>query len=97
MDEAFKAMDRTILVTFGQSVLLTRSDQSSLATQGIISKELMPLGQYDAVQSELTVLTLDSAIRLKRGDTVLANSRLYEVDRKLKDDGYLAKWNIHAH
>ena len=97
MSEIFKSMDHTILGTFGQSVLLTLSDQSSLATQGIISKELLPLGQYDAVQGEVTVLTLDSAIRLKRGDTVLANSRLYEVDRKLKDDGYLAKWNIHAH
>ena len=97
MSKIFKSMDHTILGTFGQSVLLTLSDQSSLATQGIISKELLPLGQYDAVQGEVTVLTLDSAIRLKRGDTVLANSRLYEVDRKLKDDGYLAKWNIHAH
>ena len=97
MSEIFKSMDHTILGTFGQSVLLTLSDQSSLATQGMISKELMPLGQYDAVQGELTVLTLDSAIRLKRGDTVLANGLVYEVDRKLKDDGYLARWNIHAH
>ena len=97
MSEIFKSMDRTILVTFGQSVLLTLSDQSSLATQGIISTELMPLGQYDAVQGEVTVLTLDSAIRLKRGDTVLANGLVYEVDRKLKDDGFLTRWNIHAH
>ena len=97
MDETFNAMDRTILVTFGQSVLLTLSDQSSLETQGIISKELMPLGQYDAVQGEVTVLTLNSAIRLKRGDTVLANGLVYEVDRKLKDDGHLTRWNIHAH
>ena len=57
----------------------------------------MPLGQYDAVQGELTVLTLDRAIRLKRGDTVLANGLVYEVDRKLKEDGYLTRWNIHAH
>lgn len=97
MDEAFKVMDHAILATFGQSVLLTLSDQSSLETQGIISKELMPLGQYDAVQGEVTVLTLDSTIRLKRGDTVLANGQVYEVDRKLKDDGYLTRWNIHAH
>ena len=97
MDEAFKVMDHAILATFGQSVLLTLSDQSSLETQGIISKELVSLGQYDAVQGELTVLTLDSTIRLKRGDTVLANGQVYEVDRKLKDDGYLTRWNIHAH
>ncbi len=97
MDDAFKAMDHTILATFGQPVLLTLSDQPSLETQGMISKELVPLGQYDAVQGELTVLTLDSAIRLKRGDTVQADGRMYAVDRKLKDDGYLTRWNIHAH
>ncbi|MBO9484116.1 MULTISPECIES: hypothetical protein [Gammaproteobacteria] len=97
MDEAFKVMDHTILSTFGQSVLLTLSDQSSLETRGIINKELVELGKYEAVQGEVTVLSVDSAIRLKRGDTVLANGQVYEVDRKLKDDGYLAKWNIYAH
>ena len=97
MDEAFKVMDHTILSTFGQSVLLTLSDQSSLETRGIISRELVELGKYEAVQGEVTVLSVDSAIRLKRGDTVLANGQVYEVDRKLKDDGYLAKWNIYAH
>ncbi|WP_422466836.1 head-tail joining protein [Endozoicomonas sp. ALC013] len=97
MDEAFKVMDHTILSTFGQSVLLTFSDHSSLETRGIINKELVELGKYEAVQGEVTVLSVDSAILLKRGDTVLANGQVYEVDRKLKDDGYLAKWNIYAH
>ena len=97
MSDIFKSMDQTILLNFGQSVLLTLSDQSSLETQGIISTELVELGKYEAVQGEVTVLTLDSTIRLKRGNTVLANGQVYEVDRKLKDDGYLAKWNIYAH
>ncbi len=97
MSDIFKSMDHTILSTFGQSVLLTLSDHSSLETQGIISTELVELGKYEAVQGEVTVLTLDSTIRLKRGNTVLANGQVYEVDRKLKDDGYLAKWNIYAH
>ncbi|WP_067515602.1 head-tail joining protein [Endozoicomonas ascidiicola] len=97
MDEAIKTMDHTVLSTFGQSVLLTLSDQSSLETKGIIAKELVPLGQHEAIQGEVTVLSVDSAVRLKRGDTVLANGQTYEVDRKLKDDGYLAKWNIYAH
>ncbi|WP_157794349.1 head-tail joining protein, partial [Endozoicomonas ascidiicola] len=96
MDEVIKMMDHTILSIFGQSVLLTLADQSSLETRGIITKELVELGQYEAVQGEVTVLTVDSSIRLKRGDTVLANGQTYEVDRKLKDDGYLAKWNIYA-
>ena len=97
MDEAYKVMDNTILSTFGQSVLLTFSDQSSLETRGIISTELVELGKYEAVQGEVTVFTVDSTIRLKRGDTVLANGQVYEVDRKLKDDRYLTKWNIYAH
>lgn len=97
MDGIFKTLDHTILSSFGQSVLLTLSDQSSLETRGIISRELVELGKYEAVQGEVTVLSVDSAIRLKRGDTVLANGQVYEVDRKLKDDGYLAKWNIYAH
>ncbi|WP_419833067.1 head-tail joining protein [Endozoicomonas atrinae] len=97
MSDIFKSMDHTILSTFGQSVLLTLSNQSSLETRGIISTELVELGKYEAVQGAVTVLSVDSAIQLKRGDTVLANGQVYEVDRKLTDDGYLAKWNIYAH
>ena len=96
MDDAFKQMGHSILQTFGRSVLLTFADQSSLETLGIITTELVELGKYEAVQGEITVLSADSSIRLKRGDTVLASGQLYHVDRKLKDDGYLAKWNIYA-
>ena len=97
MDDVLRAMNQTTLSIFGQSVLLTFSDHSTMETRGIISTELVELGKYEAVQGEVTVLTVDSTIRLKRGDTVSANGQVYEVDRKLKDDGYLAKWNIYAH
>lgn len=96
MDDAFKQMGHSILQTFGQSVLLTLADQSSLETLGIIKTEVVELGKYEAVQGEITVLSLDSSIGLKRGDSVLADGQLYEVDRKLKDDGFLASWNIYA-
>ena len=96
MDDAFKQMGHSILQTFGQSVLLTLVDQSSLETLGIIKTEVVELGKYEAVQGEITVLSLDSSIGLKRGDSVLADGQLYEVDRKLKDDGFLASWNIYA-
>ena len=96
MDDAFKQMGHSILQTFGQSVLLTLADQSSLETLGIIKTEVVELGNYEAVQGEITVLSLDSSIGLKRGDSVLADGQLYEVDRKLKDDGFLASWNIYA-
>ena len=97
MDDVLRAMNQTTLSIFGQSVLLTFSDHSTMETRGIISTELVELGKYEAVQGEVTVLTVDSTIRLKRGDTVSANGQVYEVDRKLKDDGYLTKWNIYAH
>ena len=96
MADAFQQMGHSILQTFGQSVLLTLADQSSLEALGIIKTELVELGKYEAIQGEIIVLSLDSSIRLKRGDTVQANGQLYHVDRKLKDDGYLAKWNIYA-
>ena len=38
------------------------------------------LGQYDAVQGEVTVPTLDSLLAC--GDTLLADSQVYEVDCK---------------
>ncbi|WP_419832783.1 hypothetical protein [Endozoicomonas atrinae] len=97
MDDAFQQMDHSILQIFGQSVLLTLADQNSLETLGIIKTQIIELGKYEAVQGEITVLFLDSSIGLKRGDSVLADGQLYEVDRKLKDDGYLTSWNIYAH
>ena len=96
MDDIFRSMGHTLLMSFGQPVLLTLSDQSTLETQGIITHELVELGQYEAVSGEITVLSVDSSIKLKRGDSVLANGQLYEVERKIKDDGYLAKWNIYV-
>ncbi len=97
MDDIFKSMDNSLLVSFGLPVLLTLSDHSTLEAQGIITHELVELGQYEAVSGEITVLSVDSSIKLKRGDSVLANGQAFEVDRKIKDDGYLAKWNIYAH
>ena len=95
MSDIFKSMNYTILSTFGQPVLITLSNQSTLETQGIITHELIELGQ-EAVSGEITVLSVDSSIKLKRGDNVLANGQVYEVDRKIKDDGYLARWNIYV-
>ncbi|WP_419833488.1 hypothetical protein [Endozoicomonas atrinae] len=95
MDEAFKQLGHSILSTFGQSLSITFTDTSTLETLGIIKQQVVEIGQYEAVAGEITVLSLDSSIRLKRGDTVLANGNIYEVDRKLKDDGYLAQWNIY--
>ena len=96
MDDIFRSMGHSLLMSFGQPVLLTLSDQSTLETQGIITHELVELGQYEAVSGEIMVLSVDSSINLKRGDSVMANGQVYQVDRKIKDDSKLIKWNIYA-
>lgn len=97
MNQAFQSLGHSILQTFGQSVLLSGTDGSTRQVLGIIRTEMVELGKYDAMQGEITVLTVDSTLPIKRGDTLQANGQTYDVDRKIKDNGSLAKWNIYAH
>ncbi len=97
MNEAFQQLGHSILQTFGQSVLLTLADGSTRQELGIIKTEVVELGKYDAIQGEITVLTVDSAVPITRGATVQASGQTYDIDRKIKDNGSLAKWNIYAH
>ena len=97
MNEAFQQLGHSILQTFGQSILLSRVDGSTQTVLGIIRTEMVELGKYDAIQGEITVLTVDSTVPVRRGDTVQANGQTYDIDRKIKDNGSLAKWNIYAH
>ena len=97
MNEAFQQLGHSILQTFGQSVLLTLADSSTRQELGIIKTEVVELGKYDAIQGEITVLTVDSAVPITRGAMVQAGGQTYDIDRKIKDNGSLAKWNIYAH
>ncbi|MGI9276862.1 MAG: head-tail joining protein [Endozoicomonas sp.] len=95
MHDELKALNDQVLATFGQPVVITRSDTSTQQVQGIISKELVNTGQFEGVLQEVTVISLDSSIELKRGDQIQSDNQQWNVDRKLKDDGHLAYWNLH--
>ena len=95
MDDPFKAMDSTILATLGKPITIIFPDDSRVESQGIISREQMMVGQFDALAEDVTVLTLASDIQIKRGDQINTHDQQWSVDRKLKDDGYVAQWNLH--
>ncbi|KEQ17135.1 hypothetical protein [Endozoicomonas numazuensis] len=95
MQDELKALNRQVLATFGQSVLILRSDDSELETTGVLSRELIPTGQYEQVLQEVTVLALASETPLKRGERVSSDGQQWTVDRKLKSDGHMIWWNLH--
>ena len=95
MHDELNALNDQVLATFGQPVVITRSDASTFQTLGILSKELVATGQFDGVLQEVTVISLDRSIEMKRGFQVESDGQQWKVDRKLKDDGHLAYWNLH--
>ena len=95
MQDELKSLNDQVLATFGQPVTLIFLDDQVVESSGIITKELVPTGSYDGVMQEVTVLSLDRSIQLQRGVQVESGTNQWMVDRKLKDDGYLAYWNLH--
>ncbi|MET4695004.1 hypothetical protein [Endozoicomonas lisbonensis] len=94
MQDELSDLHRQVLATFGQPVTII-SDTGSLDSTGIISRELIPTGLNDGVLQEVTVMSLDSQLAIKRGIKITSASQQWTVDRKLKDDGHLAYWSIH--
>ncbi len=88
-------MDEVVLATFGKPVTIIYSDQLTRISTGIFSRELVARGSFDAVMEQVSVITLASSVLLSRGDRIEADGQLCVVDRKLKDDGQLATWNLH--
>ena len=95
MQDELKALNDHVLAVFGQPVTLTLLDLQTLETSGIFTKELVVTGSYDGVMQEVTVLSLDRTFQLQRGVQVESGTDQWTVDRKLKDDGSLAYWNLH--
>lgn len=95
MQDELNDLHRHVLATFGQPVTLVFTDDASLDTTGIISKELIPTGHHDGVLQEITAISLDRNTVLKRGMRVLTGEQQWTVDRKLKDDGQLAYWSLY--
>ncbi len=95
MQDELSELNRQVLATFGQPVMVFRGAYLFSETRGIISKALVPAGQYEAVLQTVTSITLPANLKLQRGDEVQSADQQWTVDRKLKDDGQLTWWGLH--
>ena len=94
MQDELNDMHRQVLASFGQPVTITRDNQS-LNVTGIIAWQLVATGFNDGVLQQVTVISLDRTLSVKRGDLVESEGQRWVVDRSVKDDGYLMVWNLH--
>ncbi len=95
MDDAIADLDREVMKAFGRVYILTRSDGSTADIVGVLSREVQPAGVFEAVQSQ-TTFTAASDFPLQRNDRVSTALESWRIDRKLKDDGHLVQWSLHA-
>ena len=95
MEDVISELDRQVMSAFGRVYTLTRNDGETEQTTGVLSREVQPAGVFEAVQSQ-TLFTGERGLGLKRGDRIATTIESWRVDRKLKDDGYLAQWSLHA-
>jgi hypothetical protein len=96
MTDSFNAMTSTVLQTFGDSLLLRREGMADQGITGILTHGVQAVGPVDAVMQLMTTLTTDRSLLLRRGDVISKGEAVWRVDRRLKDDGYLTTWNLHA-
>ncbi len=96
MQDELNDLHRQVLTLFGQPFMLVRSSGEPEMVTGILRHELQPAGPMDAVMQQATTLTLSPEHALRRGDRIIHDSRQWQVDRKLHDDGHLVRWNLYA-
>ena len=95
MDDVINDLDRQVMKAFGRVHTLTRSDGETTSVTGVLSREVQPAGVFEAVQPQI-LFTGDCSLGLRRGDRIATVAESWRVDRKLKDDGHLAQWILHA-
>ena len=95
MDDVISELDRQVMSAFGRVHTLTRNDGETEQITGVLSREVQPAGVFEAVQSQ-TLFTGERGLALRRGDRIATTIESWRVDRKLKDDGHLAQWSLHA-
>lgn len=95
MQDELSELNRQVLATFGQPVMVFRGESLLTETRGIISRELVLVGQFDSVLQTVTVISLPADLKLQRGDEIQAADQQWVVDRKLKDDGQMVWWRLH--
>ncbi len=100
MQDDLSPLTDKVLATFGQPFTLVRTDSPPDTITGILQQTLQPVGTLDMAMQSLTTLSLSRTVELKRGDIITALTGEWKgewrVDRRLHDDGYLMKWNLHA-
>ncbi|WP_067521624.1 hypothetical protein [Endozoicomonas ascidiicola] len=95
MQNELSDLNRHVLATFGQPVMIFREDVLLVESRGILSKELVPVGQFDSVLQTVTVVSLPAELELQRGDEVQSADQQWTVDCKLKDNGQMIWWRLH--
>ncbi|MTI15143.1 head-tail joining protein [Sansalvadorimonas verongulae] len=96
MTDPFDELDQAVLTAFGQ-VFEWRADNAAPAPlQGVLRRNVQAAGAFDAVMQTYTELAIPNTFTLQRNDQISKGGERWRVDRKLKDDGSLAKWSLHA-
>ena len=97
MKEPFKSMNLQILEMLGVDITVIDLVGSTVPAKGIFTTELAETGQLNSVMQQITTITIDCTIDVKRDYRIESNGKQWAVDRKLKDDGYLAYWNLYEY
>ena len=95
-EDAFTHLDAVVMDTFGSEYTLVRNGGVASTIAGVLIRDVQPTGAYDAVMQSQVTLTVTSDVLLQRNDRISTPQENWRVDRKLKDDGRLARWSLHA-
>ncbi|MTI13009.1 hypothetical protein [Sansalvadorimonas verongulae] len=96
MVDPFEELDQAVLTAFGQVFEWRADNAAPVPLQGVLRRNVQPAGAFDAVMQTYTEFTVSNTIALQRNDLISKGEERWRVDRKLKDDGSLAKWSLHA-
>ena len=90
------SLNKAVLTAFGQVLEWHSGGGDPVPLQGILRRNVQPAGTFDAVMQSHTEFTVPSTIALQRNHLLCTFEESWRVDRKLKDDGTMATWSLHA-
>ena len=85
------------LAAIGRPVTIVDLDGGTVDTRGVLKRQLVPTGQFSEVMQNMTVIALASGETVGRGYRIDCEGESWTVDRKIKDDGYLAHWSLYEY
>ena len=95
MQDQLNELSDIVQATFGLPITIISSDGTETPCSGVFGTELVPVGQFEPVMQQVTVVRIRKYTKVKRGDTIVGRGKQWTVDRKLKDDGQFVTWNLH--